>query len=83
MTPANQTIQRGRGKGRDQWEIRKFLNGLGLTMTAVAKKANTYPPVVTDTLRGVRNHGRVLAVLEELGCPKELLYPLEYGRRAA
>lgn len=83
MTPANQTIQRGRGKGRDQWEIRRFLSEINLTMTAVAVKAETHLPVVTDTVRGVRNHGRVLQVLEDLGCPKEVLYPQEYAREAA
>jgi hypothetical protein len=78
VIPENHTIQRGRGKGRDQWAIRKFLSELNLTMTAVAAKANAPLPVVTDTVRGVRNHGRVLAVLEALGCPMELLYPNEH-----
>jgi trimethylamine:corrinoid methyltransferase-like protein len=75
-TPAS-TIQRGRGKGRDPWEIRKYLSSMGLTMADVAVRAETYRPVVSDTVNGIRNHARTLAVLESLGCPLELLYPLE------
>lgn len=83
MTPKNNTKQRGRGIGRDQWAIRKFLYEIDLTMTAVAAKASTPLPVVTATLRGVRNHHRVLAVLEALGCTRAMLYPNESATERA
>ena len=89
MTSA-QVVQVGRGKGRDPWRIREFLGGIigpdgrALSMAAVAVMAKTYPQVAQETVRGTRNHGRVLRVLEKLGCPKEYLYgqPERFGRAA-
>ena len=92
-TPAI-TIQRGRGKGRDFWGIRSWLSTVccvvtpgedpknGLSMSDVAILADTYPQVAQETIRGTRNHYRVLAVLEKLGCPDSLLYG-QRERRAA
>ena len=74
------SLQRGRGKGRDPWEIRKLLSNLGLNMQDVAVMAGTYRHTVSDTVKGLRNHARTLAVLENLGLPLELLYPLEHGQ---
>ena len=79
MTPAI-SIQRGKGKGRDQWKIRAFLStligpeGKTMSMSAVAVMAKTYPQVAQETIRGTRNHSRVLEVLEQLGCPRAYLY---------
>lgn len=79
MTPAI-SVQRGRGKGRNPWRIREFLSGVtyeekeGLTMCDVARLAKVPPQVAQETIRGTRNHYRVLGVLESLGCPEELLY---------
>ena len=75
--------QRGSGKGRNSWRIREFLDNQGESLTSVADKARAQLSHTSATLRGVRNHARVLAVLEELGCPRELLYPLEENGRAA
>lgn len=79
MTPAI-TVQRGCGKGRNPWMIRAYLSAVvhgskrGLSMTDVAAMAETYPQVAQETIRGTRNHKRVLTVLESLGCPREFLY---------
>ena len=79
----NTTIfaQCGTGKGRDPWLIRRFLSGLGLTMADVAVTARTRPLVVSETVRGIRNHRRTLEALESLGCPEDLLYPQRGARR--
>ena len=68
------TVQRGIGKGRQPWRIREYLSGIGKTMTDVAIAADTYPQVAQETIRGTRNHRRVLETLETLGCPKNYLY---------
>ena len=72
-------IQRGSGIGRSPWPLRDWIEKKGLTVTGVADMAEVKCFVVSHTLRGYRNHGRVLVVLEALGCPKKLLYPHEYG----
>lgn len=72
------SLQRARGKGRNQWVIRAYLDSKGLNMSDLADKAQVHHHIVGETLRGLRNHGRVLKELERLGCPKEILYPLEY-----
>ena len=74
-------VQRGIGKGRDPWLIRRFLAGLGLTMKAVADMAGTRKSVVCDTVYGIRNHRRTLDQLAALGCPPDLLYPQQYGQQ--
>jgi len=74
------SLQRGRGKGRNPWRIREFLDDQGKNLTDVAAKAKARKNVVSDTIRGLRNHARTLKVLEALGCPQELLYPLEHQR---
>ena len=68
------TVQRGIGKGRQPWRIREYLSGIGKTMTDVARTAETYPQVAQETIRGTRNHRRVLEALETLDCPREYLY---------
>lgn len=79
MTPAN-VVQRGRGKGRNPWKIREFLGGhvsecgRALNMSDVARLAKTYPQTARETITGMRNHKRVLEVLENMGCPREYLY---------
>lgn len=79
----NLSIQRGIGKGRDSWAIRKFIaERYGLNMSDVARMAKVQNNIVNDTFRGIRNHGRVLAVLEQLGCPEKYLYG-EREREAA
>ena len=78
-------VQRGIGKGRDPWLIRRWLCGLGLTMNDIAARANAKRQTVGDTVRGMRNHRRTLEALEMLGCPRELLYPQRaerHGRAA-
>ena len=75
--------QRGIGRGRDPWLIRRFLNGKGLTMADVAVMAHASRRDASETVRGIRNHRRILAELERLGCPAELLYPLNGQGRAA
>lgn len=73
-------VQRGSGKGRNPWRIREYLSSLKdedgkiMNMSSVAKRARVKHNVVSDTVRGIRNHGRVLKALEDLGCPKEYLY---------
>ena len=74
MTTPAITIQRGKGKGRKPWQVREWLAGQGLNMAAVARIAQVHHNVVQETVRGTRNHNRVLAVLEELGCPSQYLY---------
>lgn len=76
-------IQRGRGRGRNPWRIREFLDNRGETVTSLAIRAKVDLARASDTIRGIRNHGRVLAELEKMGCPRELLYPLECAGRAA
>ncbi len=69
-----QTVQRGRGKGRNPWLIRAYLSSLGMNMSQLAERAETWPQVAHETVRGTRNHGRTLEVLEKLGCPRAYLY---------
>ena len=89
---AAQLIQKGKGKGRDPWLIRAYLGtiknpetGRAMNMSAVAILAETYPQVVQETVKGIRNHERTLKVLEDLGCPYQYLYgenPNQVGRAA-
>ena len=81
-TPA-QVVQRGCGKGRDPWSIRRFLDEKALNMSCIATMAKTYPQVAQETIRGTRNHKRVLEQLEKLGCPKEYLYGSKKQGRVA
>lgn len=74
MTTQATTIQYGCGKGRNPWAIREYLCSLGLSMAEVGRMANTYPQVAQETIRGTRNHRRVLKALEDLNCPREYLY---------
>ncbi|MDL2313367.1 hypothetical protein LJC36_00125 [Desulfovibrio sp. OttesenSCG-928-C14] len=80
MSNAAMAIQRGIGKGRDPWGIRKWLSQTeyedkkGLSMSDVARYSRVPPQVAQETIRGTRNHYRVLEFLEKLGCPDELLY---------
>jgi hypothetical protein len=67
--------QRGLGRGRDPWLIRRYLDSLGMNLADVAVLAKTRRMTVSDTVRGISNHRRTLAELERLGCPLELLYP--------
>jgi hypothetical protein len=69
------SIQSGRGKGRNPWRIREYLADLGLTMADVGRMANVQRQVAQETVRGTRNHRRVLEALEGLGCPSVYLYP--------
>lgn len=73
VTPA-WMVQRGAGKGREPWEIRKFLGERGLTMAGEARKVGVAPHVAWETVRGIRNNKKYLKHLEALGCPKEFLY---------
>lgn len=68
-------IQRGRGVGRNPWEIREEMAKRGLNITKLASLAQAQVNIASDTIRGIRNHARTLKVLEDLGIPKELLYP--------
>jgi hypothetical protein len=77
--PPAHIIQSGRGKNRDPWLIRRYLDSIGLTMKDVAAMVRTPHNVVSDTVRGVRNHKRTLDCLESLGCPLSILYPLEHA----
>jgi hypothetical protein len=84
MNITARTKQRGRGKGRDFWGIRKWLSAKRVeqengtmrapSMSWIARKAATDPSKARQTLMGVRNHRRVLKVLEDMGCPPRLLY---------
>ena len=74
MTPAS-ILQRGKGKGRNPWRIREYLASIGVNMNDVARMAGVHHNIVGDTVRGMRNHRRVLEQLETLGCPAEYLYP--------
>ena len=70
-------IQSGIGKGRNPLLIRGFLAKNRLNMSVIARMAETYPSIVQATIRGVRNHKRVLTILENLGCPTAYLYGAE------
>ncbi|CCO22200.1 hypothetical protein [Maridesulfovibrio hydrothermalis] len=59
----------GAGRYRDPWEIRKFLNSKGTSMSGVAVDIGLSPVIVQQTVKGVRNNRKVLAKLRELGCP--------------
>lgn len=78
-------LQRGDGKGRDPWAIRKWLAATpARDMAGVMRLAGVkHHHQVSDTVRGGRNDRRVLKALEELGCPEELLYPQRAARRDA
>lgn len=67
-------VQVGIGKGRDQWEIKKFLSERGLTIAGEAHKCGVHPSTANKTARGIQNNKKFLAHMESIGCPKEILY---------
>lgn len=73
MTWASRAYKPGVGVGRDYYGIKKWLDDNRLTAKAVAEKAGVHPSAVSDTLRGVRNHRRILLTLRAMGCPDEIL----------
>lgn len=58
---------------RKSLQIRGWMVGKGLSVTALAKKIGISRPKVSQTIYGWNNNRRVLAALVEAGCPKELL----------
>lgn len=77
ITPAT-VLQRGKGKGRDPWNIKRWLAGTELKNAAeVGRRTGKHHNVVGETLAGIRNDKAVLEFLEQNGCPKKLLYPME------
>ncbi len=80
ITPAT-VLQRGRGKGRDKWDIKRWMESRGLTAAKLARALDKHHNVVGETLSGLRNDKGVLQYLEAQGCPQKLLYPM--GKEAA
>jgi transcriptional regulator with XRE-family HTH domain len=61
------------GKNRQPWRIREFLDGRGLSMADVGREIGVAKHIMSETVRGIRNHRRVLSKLRELGCPEKFL----------
>ena len=76
VTPAI-TLQRGCGKGRDPWDLDRFIRGKGLKKIHIARQLAKHHNIISETFTGVRNDRAVLQYLESLGCPQKLLYPLQ------
>ncbi|WP_027181636.1 helix-turn-helix domain-containing protein [Oleidesulfovibrio alaskensis] len=63
----------GAGIHRQPYRIREFLDARGLSMTDVARQVGVSPQAVAATVRGRRNHRKVLKALLEMGCPADVL----------
>ena len=82
-TPAV-VLQRGCGKGRDPWDIKRFLASKGTNMASIARRLGKHHNIVSETVAGLRNDKAVLQMLEDLGCAYTMLYPMQQpqGRAA-
>ena len=78
-----QAIQRGIGRGRDPFLIRRFLAERGLKQGDFSRLVGISDSVTSDKLRGIRNNRRVLQALENMGCPSAYLYGKESARQRA
>ena len=61
------------GKNRQPWRIREFLEGKGMSMADVGLKVGASRQVMSETVRGIRNHRKALALLRDMGCPEKFL----------
>jgi len=61
------------GKNRQPWQIRGFLEGIGMTMADVGREIGASRCLMSETVRGIRNNRKILAKLRELGCPEKYL----------
>ncbi|MFV0423512.1 helix-turn-helix domain-containing protein [Oleidesulfovibrio sp.] len=63
----------GAGIHRQPFRIREFLDARGLSMADVARQLGVSAQAVSATVRGRRNHRKVLEALRDMGCPVEVL----------
>ncbi|WP_051694172.1 helix-turn-helix domain-containing protein [Desulfohalovibrio reitneri] len=63
----------GSGRERRPWDIRRWLNNQGYTIKDLAGELGVTPSAVSHTIRGARNHRKVLELLRHLGCPTKYL----------
>ncbi|MGE4471138.1 MAG: hypothetical protein AB7D47_13470 [Desulfovibrio sp.] len=61
------------GKNRQPWRIREFLESQGMNMADVGRKVGASKHLMSETVRGIRNHRRILAYLRDMGCPEKYL----------
>lgn len=73
MTTGNVHAGTGPGKFRKPFRIREFLDSIGSNMKSVADEMGVNPSLVRDTIRGTKNNRRVLAKLQDMGCPERYL----------
>lgn len=63
----------GPGRHRKPYRIREYLDAKGMNMADIARELGVSIQAVSATVRGSRNHRRVLAALRDLGCPLDAL----------
>jgi len=61
------------GKNRQPWRIREFLESKGKNLADVGREVGASKHLVSETVRGIRNHRKILAYLRDLGCPEQYL----------
>ena len=66
-------MRRGSGRERDYYGIKKWLGERQIRLKVLAKELEMHPSIVSQTIRGIMNNRKVLAKLQELGCPPEIL----------
>ena len=63
----------GPGRHRKPYRIREYLDTKGMNMADIARALGVSIQAVSATVRGSRNHRKVLAALRDLGCPLDAL----------
>ncbi len=61
------------GKNRQPWRIREFLESRGMNMADVDREVGASKHLMSETVRGIRNHRRILAYIRDMGCPEKYL----------
>lgn len=63
----------GAGRKRKPYRIREFLDAKGKSLTDLARELGVTVQAVSTTVRGSRNHRKVLKALRDMGCPLDAL----------
>ena len=63
----------GAGRNRKPYRIREFLDAEGKNMADIARDLGVTIQAVSATVRGSRNHRKVLVALRDMGCPLDAL----------
>lgn len=67
------TVKTGAGRERDYFAIKAWMDKKGISIKQFAEKIGVHRSTVSHTIRGARNHRKVLRELAILGCPIRIL----------